>query len=75
MITITTNHDWATSVDDLRQGLLNTINDQLEEYEPEEGEQQVGFKAEPVEYDLDALLSVEEIDEMWVLRRNSSSTI
>ena len=34
MITITTNHDWATSVDDLKQGLINTINDQLEEYDP-----------------------------------------
>ena len=31
MITITTNHDWATSVDDLRQGLLNTIETELEE--------------------------------------------
>ena len=36
MITITTNHDWATSVDDLRQGLINTIETELEEYEPEE---------------------------------------
>ena len=36
MITITTNHDWATSVDDLKQGLINTINDQLEEYDPED---------------------------------------
>ena len=36
MITITTNHEWATSVDDLKQGLINTINDQLEEYDPED---------------------------------------
>ena len=36
MITITTNHDWATSVDDLRLGLINTIETELEEYEPEE---------------------------------------
>ena len=36
MITITTNHDWATSVDDLRQGLLNTIETELEEYDPED---------------------------------------
>ena len=36
MITITTNHDWATSVDDLKQGLINTNNDQLEEYDPED---------------------------------------
>ena len=33
MITITTNHDWATSVDDLRQGLINTINTEQEEYQ------------------------------------------
>ena len=36
MITITTNHDWATSVDDLREGLLNTIETELEEYDPED---------------------------------------
>jgi len=36
MITITTNHDWAKSVADLREGLLNKIEDELEEYEPEE---------------------------------------
>ncbi len=36
MITITTNHDWVTSVDDLRQGLLNTIETELEEYDPED---------------------------------------
>jgi hypothetical protein len=36
MITITTNHDWAKSVADLREGLLNTIETELEEYEPEE---------------------------------------
>ena len=36
MITITTNHDWAESVEDLREGLINTINDELEEYEPDE---------------------------------------
>jgi hypothetical protein len=36
MITITTNHDWAKSVDDLRQGLLNTIETELEEYDPED---------------------------------------
>lgn len=36
MITITTNHDWAKSVADLRQGLINTIETELEEYEPEE---------------------------------------
>jgi hypothetical protein len=36
MITITTNHDWATSVDDLRQGLINTIETELEEYDSED---------------------------------------
>jgi len=36
MITITTNHDWAKSVTDLREGLLNTIETELEEYEPED---------------------------------------
>jgi hypothetical protein len=36
MITITTNHDWATTVEDLKQGLINTIEDQLEEYDPED---------------------------------------
>jgi hypothetical protein len=36
MITITTNHDWAKSVADLKEGLINTVNDQLEEYEPED---------------------------------------
>jgi hypothetical protein len=55
-------------IDQLGRKSFPLITD--EEYEPEEGEQQVGFKADPVEYDLDALLSVEEIDEMWVLRRN-----
>ena len=37
MITITTNHDWATSVDDLRQGLINTINTEQEEYQEDGG--------------------------------------
>jgi hypothetical protein len=36
MITITTGHDWAKSVKDLRKGLLNTIETELEEYEPED---------------------------------------
>ena len=36
MITITTNHDWAKSVADLREGLLNTIETELEEYDPED---------------------------------------
>ena len=36
MITITTNHDWATSVDDLRQGLISVIETELEEYDPED---------------------------------------
>lgn len=36
MITITKGHDWAKSVSDLKQGLLNTIETELEEYEPED---------------------------------------
>jgi hypothetical protein len=36
MITITKHHDWATSVADLKEGLINTINDELECYDPED---------------------------------------
>ena len=36
MITITTNHDWAKSVADLKEGLLNTIETEVEEYDPED---------------------------------------
>ena len=36
MITITTNHDWAKTTADLRQGLLNTIETEVEEYDPED---------------------------------------
>jgi len=36
MIIITTNHDWAKSVADLKEGLLNTIETEVEEYDPED---------------------------------------
>ena len=36
MITITTNHDWAKTTADLRQGLINTIETEVEEYDPED---------------------------------------
>lgn len=52
-------------IDQLGRKTFPLITD--EEYEPEENEQQVGFRADPVEYDLNQLLSVEQIDEMWVL--------
>jgi len=39
-----------------------------DEYEEEEnGEKQVGFRAPPVEIDMDMIISIEPIDEMWVL--------
>lgn len=52
-------------IDQLGRKTFPLITD--DDYEPEEGEQQVGFKAPPVEYDLAKLLCVESIDEMWVL--------
>lgn len=36
MLTITTNHSWAKSITDLREGLLEVIEEQLREYAPED---------------------------------------
>jgi len=43
--------------------------------ENKDDEQQVGFKAEPVEYSLAQMLSTDSIDEFWVMRRKSISSI
>jgi hypothetical protein len=40
-----------------------------------EDEKQIGFKAEPVEYRLEQLLSTDSLDEFWVIRRKNISTI
>jgi hypothetical protein len=32
MITITTGHDWAKTIEDIREGLINTIRTEQEEY-------------------------------------------
>lgn len=37
MITITKGHDWAKTIDDLREGLFNTIETEQEEYQEEGG--------------------------------------
>jgi hypothetical protein len=41
---------------------------------PEE-EKQIGFKAEPVEYRLEQLLSTDSLDEFWVMRRENIPSI
>lgn len=40
-----------------------------------EEEKQVGFKAEPIEYRLEQILSTDSLDEFWVIRRKNISTI
>jgi RNA polymerase sigma factor (sigma-70 family) len=52
-------------IDQLGRKTFPLITD--DDFEPEEGEQQVGFKADPVEFDLDNMLAVEEINEFWVM--------
>jgi hypothetical protein len=37
MITITTNHDWAKTIKDLKEGLINTIQTEQEEYQEDGG--------------------------------------
>ena len=36
MITITTGHDWANTIEDLKEGLFNTVVTEQEEYEEDE---------------------------------------
>ena len=37
MITITTGHDWANTIEDLKEGLFNTVVTEQEEYGDEGG--------------------------------------
>jgi hypothetical protein len=37
MITITANHDWAKTIKDLKEGLINTIQTEQEEYQEDGG--------------------------------------
>jgi RNA polymerase sigma factor (sigma-70 family) len=52
-------------IDQLGRKTFPLITD--ENYDEEDGEKQVGFRADPIEVDMDFMLAVEEIDEMWVL--------
>lgn len=52
-------------IDQLGRKSFPLITD--DDYEPEEGETQVGFKAPALDVDFDNMLAVEQIDEIWVM--------
>ena len=52
-------------IDQLGRKSFPLITD--DDYEPEEGETQVGFKAPAVDVDFNNMLAVEQIDEIWVM--------
>lgn len=52
-------------IDQLGRKSFPLITD--DDYEPEEGETQVGFKAPAFDVNFDNMLAVEQIDEAWVM--------
>lgn len=57
-------------IDQLGRKTFPLITD--EDYDGDEDEKLVGFRADPIEIDMDSLLSVEQIDEMWVLGKTAA---
>jgi DNA-directed RNA polymerase specialized sigma subunit len=52
-------------IDQLGRKTFPLITD--ESFEEDDGSQKQGFRAEPIEYTLEQMLTRDEIDEMWVL--------
>jgi len=57
-------------IDQLGRKTFPLITD--ENYDGEDDEKPVGFRADPVDVDMDSILSVENIDEMWVLGKTAA---
>jgi DNA-binding CsgD family transcriptional regulator len=57
-------------LDQLGRKTFPLISD--ESYDGDEEEKQVGFRADPIEVDMDAILAVEQIDELWVMGKTAA---